>query len=139
MLEVPADDDAVVDPDVVDPELPAEEKVEDLPLSFSLVLSAALLADAPLEEEVFSVFFSAFRSIVTGRFEPVEEEAEDGDADPVLSDDPVPAPPEDDVPPGVFLSVAIVVPPEPGRFQDCHYTRLLAKRYRCGRDFCALQ
>jgi len=82
--------------------------------------------------------FSAVRSMVTGRFDGL---LEDADELPGLSDDPdpLPLPLEEDVPPEDFLSVAISSPPEPCRSQDIHYTHLFAKRYRCGKEFCALQ
>lgn len=80
--------------------------------------------------------FSAVRSIVTGRLLLPEEDAV---LLPGLSLPPVPLPPDEDVPPGDFLSVVISSPPEPCRSQDLHYTHLFAKRYRRSKDFCALQ
>ncbi len=80
--------------------------------------------------------FSAVRSMVTGR---LDEPLEVVELLPDLSEDPAPLPPEEDVPPEDFLSVAISSPPEPYRSQDLHYTHLFAKRYRCGKVFCALQ
>jgi len=80
-------------------------------------------------------FFSAVRSMVTGRLPPPAEEA----LLPGLSLAPEPLPPDEDVPPEDFLSVAISSPPEPDRSQDIHYTHLFAKRYRRGKDFCAAQ
>ncbi|MEE4012787.1 hypothetical protein V1T76_12030 [Roseibium sp. FZY0029] len=80
--------------------------------------------------------FSAVRSIVTGRLPPPEEDVV---LLPGLSL-PLALPlPDEDVPPGDFLSVVISSPPEPFRSQDLHYTHLFAKRYRRSKDFCALQ
>ncbi len=81
--------------------------------------------------------FSAVRSIVTGRLP--EPDVEEAALLPGLSEAPDPLPPDEDVPPEDFLSVAISSPPEPCRSQDLHYTHLFAKRYRRGKDFCALQ
>lgn len=61
----------------------------------------------------FSSTFSAFRSIVTGRLEPVPEPLAGVVPLPGLSEAPLPFPPEEDVPPEDFLSVAIYSPPEP--------------------------
>jgi len=79
--------------------------------------------------------FSAVRSMVTGRLPDPAEDA----LLPGLSPAPEPLPPDEDVPPEDFLSVAISSPPEPDRSQDIHYTHLFAKRYRRGKEFCALQ
>ncbi len=95
-----------------------------------------LAEDASLEVEApgFSPIFSAFRSIVTGRLDDVEDEE---GVLPGLPD--VPLPLEEDVPPEDLLSVAICSPPEPFRSgflrsQDLHYTHLVAERYRCSSD-----
>lgn len=103
-----------------------------------------LLEDGLLDDEVeddavsdgLAPTFSAVRSMVTGRFALPEEDAV---LLPGLSLPPVPLPPDEDVPPGDFLSVVISSPPEPCRSQDLHYTHLFAKRYRRSKDFCALQ
>lgn len=79
--------------------------------------------------------FSAVRSIVTGRFGGVPED----EAEPLPGLSEAPLPPEEEVPFGDFLSVVISSPPAPCRSQDLHYTHLFAKRYRRGKDFCALQ
>jgi len=72
-------------------------------------LPVAALADGVLPG--LSATFSAFRSIVTGRLDPA---AVDGlSLLPGLSEEPEPVPPEEDVPPEDFLSVAICSPPEP--------------------------
>lgn len=72
-------------------------------------LPVAVLADGVLPG--LSATFSAFRSIVTGRLDPA---AVDGlSLLPGLSEEPEPVPPEEDVPPEDFLSVAICSPPEP--------------------------
>ena len=108
--------------------LPADEPPEDVPV-------AEALGVEPLAPCLASTF-SAVRSMVTGRFDALPDDAEEL---PGLSVDPDPLPLEEDVPPEDFLSVAISSPPEPCRSQDLHYTHLFAKRYRCGKDFCALQ
>lgn len=91
--------------------------------------------EALAEDPGLSADFSAFRSIVTGRFEPVEL----ADGDPDLSEALEPRPPVGDDPPEDLLSVAICFPPEPERFQDFHYTHLSQERYRCIKDIFALQ
>jgi hypothetical protein len=105
---------------------------------------AGLDVDDALDDEVddpsdpdLPLTFSGFKSIVTGRFEPVDEVVDD--VLPGLPDAPVLLPSDDDVPPGDFLSVAMCTPLEPDRSQDHYYTRLVVKRYRCGKESCALQ
>ncbi len=115
---------------------PAGEAVEEVLLPAGLEPGSVDpgLPEAPVEEALaeeepagvaapgFASTFSAVRSMVTGRFDDVEDE---GGVAPCLSDAPLP--PED------LLSVAICSPPEPCRFrafrsQDLHYTHLVAKR-----------
>ncbi|MCK7612478.1 hypothetical protein [Roseibium sediminicola] len=134
---------AVLEPEEGDPELPPRVDPE-LPVVGEPVLPLVeeppaepgleVLEDAlvPLELEPI---FSAVRSMVTGRLPAPAEEA----LLPGLSPAPEPLPPDEDVPPEDFLSVAISSPPEPDRSQDIHYTHLFAKRYRRGKDFCAAQ
>lgn len=110
-----------VDPGV---EAPGLEEVELEPAGFvsagflsagGVVPVLGTLVAAPEAPELpgFSFTFSAFRSIVTGRLEPALE-ALDGFAPLAgLSEEPLPLPPEEDVPPEDFLSVAICSPPEP--------------------------
>jgi hypothetical protein len=115
-----------------------------LPIPPVLVAPAVVPPDPVVELEPEDGFvsvglaptFSAVRSIVTGRLLLPEEDAV---LLPGLSLPPVPLPPDEDVPPGDFLSVVISSPPEPCRSQDLHYTHLFAKRYRRSKDFCALQ
>ena len=98
---LPASSDLAPAPYLVDPaEGPVEVEVPDL----------GTLVDGPVEDELpdLASTFSAVRSIVTGRLEPVVEEE---DALPGLSVGPFPPP--EDVPPEDFLSVAIYSPPEP--------------------------
>ncbi|QDG75573.1 hypothetical protein [Labrenzia sp. PHM005] len=104
--------------------------LEELEAEDELAGSADLPAVA-----VLSLTFSGFKSIVTGRLEPEEDDPDDGL--PGFEDAPESLPSDDVGPPGDFLSVAIFIPPEPGRPQDLHYTRLFVKRYRCGNVSCA--
>ncbi|TYC69973.1 hypothetical protein FMN63_08625 [Stappia sp. BW2] len=131
--------------------LPVEDGLPDaevLPVTPGLEAPADVLLDADPDDTPEAGFvsgfvsaclaptFSAVRSIVTGRL-PLPEE--DGVLLPGLSL-PLALPlPDEDVPPGDFLSVVISSPPEPCRSQDLHYTHLFAKRYRYSKDFCALQ
>lgn len=122
-----------------DPELPAaDDPLLPVVVELPAVPGLEALVDeglaAPWLPGLLS-FFSAVRSMVTGRLPAPADEA----LLPGLSDPPEPLPPDEDVPPDDFLSVAISSPPEPDRSQDLHYTHLFAKRYRCGKDFCALQ
>lgn len=148
--DVPAFADAADDVDAAGFALPAAEVGDILsfacgPFAFVSVDLASPACEEGVEEDAaaFSLFFSAFRSMVTGRFELAEEGVEldgavpEGPEVPEASDEPAPLPPEEDEPPGDFLSVAIVTPPEPARFQDLHYTRLVGQRYRPGKSICA--
>ena|GEM_PF-2438171 len=139
---------------------PWEDVVEELPPEDGLpgVLPALVEEDPPVEDPLPEVeppeglepedalpgvsvvpglapTFSAVRSIVTGRLGGAPED----DAGPLPGLSEAPLPPEEEVPPGDFLSVVISSPPAPYRSQDLHYTHLFAKRYRCSKDFCALQ
>lgn len=142
VLEEPVDR-AVPEPGEDDPELPPRV-VPELPVEDDPVLP--LVVEPPVEpgldvlEDALVLLdveptFSAVRSMVTGRLPAPAEEA----LLPGLSPVPEPLPPDEDVPPEDFLSVAISSPPEPDRSQDIHYTHLFAKRYRRGKDFCAAQ
>lgn len=137
-------------PEEADPLLVEDEAPllpEDAELAEPLVEAGLELAGDELPEADPDPTFSAVRSIVTGRLPapdeaPAPEDEPDDEAVlllPGLSEAPEPLPPDEDVPPEDFLSVAISSPPEPDRSQDIHYTHLFAKRYRCGKDFCALQ
>lgn len=89
-------------------ELPEELPAEALPVEELPVEEPAADA-APLPG--LASTFSAFRSMVTGRLDAAVPEA-------VLllsgfSEDPLPFPPEEDVPPDDLLSVAIYSPPDP--------------------------
>ncbi|WP_298985369.1 hypothetical protein [uncultured Roseibium sp.] len=141
----PAPDDAE------DAYLAAEGAAPDGPLPPVLEPVVGVLLAAPVFGGVavlpadLASTFSAFRSMVTGRFELAEDALALPDEDlaaPLSPEAPSPLdplPPEEDVPSEDFLSVAISFPPEPNRFQDLHYTHLFAKRYRCAKVFCALQ
>lgn len=123
--------DAVVLP--IPPVLAAPAVVPPDPV---VALVVELVPEAGFVSVGLAPTFSAVRSIVTGRLLLPEEDAV---LLPGLSLPPVPLPPDEDVPPGDFLSVVISSPPEPCRSQDLHYTHLFAKRYRRSKDFCALQ
>ena len=123
--------DAVVPP--IPPVLVAPAVVPPDPV---VALVVELVPEAGFVSVRLAPTFSAVRSIVTGRLLLPEEDAV---LLPGLSLPPVPLPPDEDVPPGDFLSVVISSPPEPCRSQDLHYTHLFAKRYRRSKDFCALQ
>ncbi len=123
--------DAVVPP--IPPVLVAPAVVPPDPV---VALVVELVPEAGFVSVGLAPTFSAVRSIVTGRLLLPEEDAV---LLPGLSLPPVPLPPDEDVPPGDFLSVVISSPPEPCRSQDLHYTHLFAKRYRRSKDFCALQ
>lgn len=123
--------DAVVPP--MPPALVAPAVVPPDPV---VALVVELVPEAGFVSVGLAPTFSAVRSIVTGRLLLPEEDAV---LLPGLSLPPVPLPPDEDVPPGDFLSVVISSPPEPCRSQDLHYTHLFAKRYRRSKDFCALQ
>lgn len=145
---------APLDPAAEDAEVPylaAEDVAPEVPPLLDLGLVGDVLPAAPpfgaadvLPADLASTF-SAFRSMVTGRFEPAEDALVLPEEDLAAPFSPAapspldPLPPEEDVPSEDFLSVAISIPPEPNRFQDLHYTHLFAKRYHCAKVFCALQ
>lgn len=120
----------VEDDDAAEDELPDGRAEDDAELEDGDVFDSAGLddPDAPdaVEDGDLSLTFSGFRSIVTGRFDPDDPELEV--VLPGFADEPDPLPSDDDVPPGVFLSLAIYLSPAPSQSQDLNYTRLFAKR-----------
>ena len=145
MPAVPGFEASDAEPDDVDapgrdvPELPVDELLVELVDGLAEDVVEELVEAGDGEDPAcFASTFSAVRSIVTGRLDaPVVADGLSG-----LPEDPLP--PEEDVPPEDFLSVAICSPPEPCKLQvfqcqDLHYTHLFAKRYRCGEDFSAPQ
>ncbi|MHA7776226.1 hypothetical protein [Roseibium sp. M-1] len=120
--DVPPGEELLPEPELPEPELPEAVEPE------------VVLPAVPAASDLASTF-SAVRSMVTGRFGGVPED----ELDPLPGLSEAPLPPEEDVPPGDFLSVVISSPPDPCRSQDLHYTHLFAKRYRRSKDFCAAQ
>ncbi|WP_415715188.1 hypothetical protein [Roseibium sp.] len=86
---------------------------------------------------VLPATFSAVRSMVTGRLEPVCEEV--GEVLPDLSPGPFPSPPEEDVPPEDFLSVAIYSPPEPAGSKMFTIHASQGSKSSAASSICALQ